>query len=264
MQKAFNLIYFPEITSTNTHALRNISDYSDKDVLMAEIQTEGRGRFDRKWISDKPDNIYISFVLKPAIKMGEDSFLNNIPQYLSVKLCEVLETYGISPVIKWPNDVLAENKNSKEAMQAETTANSARFSKIAGILAQTSIRGNVFQGLVLGIGINLNFEKTDMEKIDRPATSLNLILEKKIDRDEFLNKLLNKFFENYDEFLKPGFDFIKDDYIKRAYFLDSTITVDSYKTKIKGIAKRIANDGSLVILADGNEIIVNMGEILEF
>ena len=76
--------------------------------------------------------------------------------------------------------------------------------------------------------------------------------------------MLNKFFENYDEFLKTGFDFIKDDYIKRAYFLDSTITVDSYKTKIKGIAKRIANDGSLVILADGNEIIVNMGEILEF
>lgn len=247
-QKTFNLIYFPEITSTNTHAMRNISDFSDRDILMAEIQTEGRGRFARKWISDMPKNIYISFVLKPAIKFGEDSSLNNIPQYLSVKLCEILEAYGVNPVIKWPNDVLVENK------------------KIAGILAQTSIRGSSFQGLVLGIGINLNFEKEDMEKIDRPATSLNLVLEKKIDRDEFLKKFLDVFFENYDEFLNTGFDFIKDDYIKRAYFLGNVITVDIYNSQVKGIAKRIADDGSLVIIQENskNELIINMGEILEF
>lgn len=247
-QKAFNLIYFPEITSTNTHAMRNIADFSDRDVLMAEIQTEGRGRFDRKWISDKPENIYISFVLKPAIKIGENSSLNNIPQYLSVKLCEVLETYGVNPVIKWPNDVLIENK------------------KIAGILAQTSIRGNSFQGLVLGIGVNLNFEKEEMEKIDRPATSLNLVLDKKTDRDKILENLLNGFFENYDEFLNKGFDLIKHDYTKRAYFLGNTITVNTYNTEVRGLAKKIADDGSLVIIPQNSseEIIINVGEILEF
>lgn len=243
-QKAYNLIYFPEITSTNTHALKNISEYSDRDVLMAEVQTEGRGRFDRKWISDKPGNIYISFVLKPE----NISYLNNIPQYLSVKLCEVLEAYGVNPVIKWPNDVLINNK------------------KIAGILAQTSIRGNTFNGLVLGIGVNLNFAQEDMEKIDRPAASLNLVLGKKVDRDKFLEDLLNSFFENYDEFLSTGFDFIKNDYTKRAYFLGNTVTVDTYKTKIRGIAKKIEDDGSLLIISDefSVEIIVNMGEILEF
>ena len=247
-QKTFNLVYFPQINSTNTHALRNISDFSDRDVLMAEIQTEGRGRFDRKWISDKPENIYISFVLKPSIKIGEDSSLNNIPQYLSIKLCETLEIYGVNPVIKWPNDVLINNK------------------KIAGILAQTSIRGNDFQGLVLGIGVNLNFDKTDMEKIDRPATSLNLVLGKKIDRDEFLKSLLERFFENYDEFLNTGFDFIKNDYIKKAYFLGNTVTVNTYKSQIKGIAQKIADDGSLIIIPEysSTETIIKMGEILEF
>ncbi|HBG48896.1 MAG TPA: biotin--[acetyl-CoA-carboxylase] ligase, partial [Cyanobacteria bacterium UBA9971] len=207
--------------------MKNISNFSDRDILMAEIQTEGRGRFDRKWISYKPENIYISFVLKPAVKIGEDSSLNNISQYLSIKLCETLEIYGVNPVIKWPNDVLTNNK------------------KIAGILAQTSIRGNDFQGLVLGIGVNLNFDKTDMEKIDRPATSLNLVLGKKIDRDEFLKSLLERFFENYDEFLNTGFDFIKNDYIKKAYFLGNTVTVNTYKSQIKGIAQKIADDGSL-------------------
>jgi BirA family biotin operon repressor/biotin-[acetyl-CoA-carboxylase] ligase len=290
-QKAFNLIYFPEITSTNTHALRNIADFLDRDVLMAEIQTEGRGRFDRKWISDKPENIYISFVLKPPVILSDQRErenlsdgiykhqaqsnnssldrsshfaeddnrnehqkqpglfpLNNIPQYLSVKLCEILENYGISPVIKWPNDVLINGK------------------KIAGILAQTSIRGNTFKGLVLGIGVNLNFEKADMEKIDRPATSLNLVLGEKIDRDAFLKKFLNGFFENYDNFLNNGFDFIKHDYVKRAYFLGNTVTVNTYNSEVRGIAKKIADDGSLVIIPENceNELIINMGEILEF
>ena len=247
-EKTYNLIYFSEITSTNTHAIRNIANFLDRDVLMAEIQTEGRGRFNRKWISDRSDNIYISFVLKPYIKMGENSALNNISQYLSVKLCEILETYGVNPVIKWPNDVLINNK------------------KISGILAQTSIRGNSFQGLVLGIGVNLNFEKEDIEKIDRPATSLNLILGKKIDRDKFLKNLLEKFFKNYDEFLNTGFDFIKDDYIKRAYFLGKIVTVNTYNTEVKGIAKKISDDGSLIIIPENceNEQIINMGEILEY
>ena len=247
-QKTYNLIYFKEITSTNTLAMKNISDFSDRDILMAEIQTEGRGRFDRKWISDKPENIYISFVLKPAVNLKENSSLNNISQYLSVKLCETLETYGVSPVIKWPNDVLINNK------------------KIAGILAQTSIRGNNFQGLVLGIGVNLNFDIEDMEKIDRPATSLNLILGEKIARDEFLKNLLERFFENYDEFLNTGFDFIKNNYVKKAYFLGNTITVNTYKSQIKGIAKKIADDGSLIIIPDNSDekMVINMGEILEF
>lgn len=259
--KKHKLIHFPEITSTNTHALKNLDDYADGDVLAAEIQTEGRGRFDRKWVSDKPGNIYISFILKPQSDISKDEFrknehtdsalqkhLCNIPQYLSVKLCEVLETYNTIPVIKWPNDVLINHK------------------KIAGILAQTSIRGNTFRGLVLGIGVNLNFESNEMESIDRPATSLNLVLGKKINRDEFLNSLLKAFFTDYDEFLETGFDFIKEDYIKRAYFLGNTITVNTYKTEVKGIAKRIANDGSLVILPENtdNELNINMGEILEF
>ena len=246
--KNYKLIYFPEITSTNTHAMKNIADFSDGDVLSAEVQTEGRGRFDRKWISDKPGNIYISFVLKPEFKFGDDFPINNISQYLSVKLCEILETYGVQPVIKWPNDVLIENK------------------KISGILAQTSVRGNNFQGLVLGIGVNLNFEKEDMEKIDRPATSLNLVLNKSIDRDKFLEKFLNLFFENYNEFLEKGFDFIKEDYVKRAYFLGNIITVNTYNSEVRGTAKRISDDGSLVIIPENTdyELLINMGEILEF
>jgi len=250
MQKnnAYNLIYYPEIASTSTFAMQNISSFQDKDVLMAEIQTQGRGRFDRKWISDKPENIYISFVLKPAILLDKPSPLNNISQYLSLKVCELLEEYGTKSFIKWPNDVIVNNK------------------KISGILAQTSIKGNSFQGLVLGIGVNLNFEQHEMESIDRPATSLNLILGQKVDRDKFLEKLLDKFFEEYEMFLREGFVSIKSDYESRAYFLGKEITVSTYQKEFFGKAIKINDDGSLLLekLPEKELCTINMGEILEF
>ena len=96
--------------------------------------------------------------------------------------------------------------------------------------------------------------------------ALNLLLEKKTNRDEFLKSLLERFFEDYDNFLNTGFDFIKNDYVKRAYFLGNAVTVNTYKSEIKGVAKRIAADGSLIIIPENSseETIINVGEILEF
>jgi len=195
--KPYNLIYYAEIPSTNEYMLKNISDFSDKDVLMAEIQTAGKGQFNRKWISDKPDNIYISVVLKPDLSPENFYVLKNFSLFMAVMLCKVFETYNIDANIKEPNDVLIDGK------------------KIAGILSQSSIRGNSFNGLVLGAGVNLNFENQDLEKIDQPATSLNLLLNSPINRDEFLANFLELFFKNYDDFVKIGFDFIKNDYFQK-------------------------------------------------
>lgn len=247
--KNYNLIYFPEIDSTNTHAMRNMEKLRDGDVLHAEIQTAGRGRFDRKWISDRADNIYITFVLKPPL---HNSYIKNISQYLCLKAAMLIEEYPNVAIanIKWPNDVLIGHKVNK---------------KIAGILAQTSICGNSFKGLALGIGINLNFEKEDMDKIDRPATSLNCVSGEKINRDYFLKRLLDSFFSDYDEFLTYGFPLIREEYIKRAYFLGNKITISSHIRKISGIAENISDCGSLELVMHQNEkILISSGEILEF
>lgn len=239
-----NIIRLEEVDSTNLYAKKNLVALPDRTVVLAKHQTSGRGRFDRTWIDLGDDNIFMSVILKPS-----DNFMQcypNLTQYLSLILCQTLEEYDLNPKIKWPNDVLINGK------------------KIAGILSETVMLGNSFKGLVLGIGINLNANEYSLKKIkDKEATALNLEIHvEKVDSDEFLNNLLNKFFDGYDKFLKEGFAIIKDDYLCRACFLNNNVSVQVFNEKKSGIAKSITDSGELVLKQDDKELILTMGDIL--
>ena len=181
------LLHFDCINSTNTYSIEHFDDLEDKTVVSADKQTAGRGRFDRKWISESEENIYVSFVLKPENK----NHLTNLTQYLCVVCAKILENYNVQPEIKWPNDVLVNGK------------------KICGILCETKLKQNKIQGVVLGIGINLNMPEELIKTIDRPATSLNLETKQKIDKQKFFNTLVEMFFENYEDAAEKGFSSFK-------------------------------------------------------
>ncbi len=238
-----NLITLETVDSTNIYAKNNLKDLEDKSVIHALRQTSGRGRLTRSWVDLGEGNLFLSFVLKPSDTFS--SVYSNLTQYLSVVLCKVIEEYGISTQIKWPNDVLVDGK------------------KIAGILSETVMQGNSFKGLVLGVGVNLNAKKEDIDSIpDKIATALNLETGKSIDMYDFLNTLTERFFENYNQFLEQGFEFIKSDYISRASFLDTEICVKGFKNTATGIAKTVNNAGELVLENNGKEIVLTIGDIL--
>lgn len=243
LREKISIIELDEIGSTNLYAKANLADIADKTVICAEKQTSGRGRFERAWVDLGSGNIFMSLVLKPSEKFK--TLYTNLTQYFSVVLCETLKEYGLKPQIKWPNDVLVNGK------------------KIAGILSESVMQGHNFKGLILGAGINLNAEFEDLKLItDKEVTALNLEVNKPIDKASFLNKLLDKFFESYDEFLNQGFVMIKDDYIKRACFLEKEISVKGFKSMISGYAKSVNHAGELVLLQNDKEITVTMGDIL--
>lgn len=237
------IVRLDEVNSTNLYAKANIASLSDKTIIIADKQTSGRGRFDRKWVDLGQGNIFMSIILKPSDKFSD--VYTNMTQYLSVVLCKTLEQYGLSPCIKWPNDVLVSNK------------------KIAGILSETVMQGNNFKGLVLGVGINLNSSEEAVKQIkDKEVTALNIELSCVVDKEEFLNKLLNNFFENYDNFLEKGFVTIKNDYLNRAYFLNREISVKVFNETKSGIAKSVSDNGELVLEKDDKELVLTMGDIL--
>lgn len=242
-REKLNIITLAEVNSTNLYAKANLADIADKTVVCADKQTSGRGRFERAWVDLGSGNIFMSLVLKPSEEFKP--FYANLTQYFSVILCEILEEYGLKPQIKWPNDVLVDGK------------------KIAGILSESVMQGHNFKGLVLGAGINLNAMPEDLKLItDKEVTALNIQVNKSIDKNIFLDRLLDKFFAGYDKFLEKGFVMIENDYIKRACFLGKEISVKGFNNTIFGTAKFINSAGELVLEKDGNEITVTMGDIL--
>lgn len=244
MWESMNIVRLDVVDSTNLYAKENLQTLPDRTVISAERQTSGRGRFDRTWVDLGDSNIFMSIVLKPS--QNFDCIYTNITQYLSVVLCNVIEQYGITAEIKWPNDVLVGGK------------------KIAGILSETVMQGSNFKGLVLGIGINLNSKISDLKTIkDKDATSLNIELSiESVNKEKFLNKLLEEFFKNYDEFLKKGFTLIRNEYLSRACFLNKEISVMVFNNRKSGIAKDINTSGELVLENDKKEFVLTMGDIL--
>ena len=238
-----NLFYLEEIDSTNKYAKEHIQDLSDKTVVYTFNQTNGRGRLERKWSYLGKDNIYASVVLKPSEEMRE--VYSNLTQYLCVVLAQTFEEYGVEPKIKWPNDIQINSK------------------KISGILAEGVIEKGKLEGLVLGFGINLNTKKELLNKINQPATSLNIETGEDIDKEIFLKKLLAKFCLMYDKFIETGFLLIKDDYIRRAGFLNKEISVKVFDRTVSGIAKDITDNGALRLIDKQNkEHILLIGDIL--
>lgn len=235
--------YLEEVDSTNKYAREHISELKDKTIVYTSKQTSGRGRLARKWEFTGSDNIYASFVLKPSDTMQE--VYSNLTQYLCVVLCEVFEEYDVVPKIKWPNDIQIDGK------------------KISGILAEGVINKGKLQGLVLGVGINLNCQNEQLETISQPATSLNIETGMEIDKEMFLKKLSDKFFLRYDRFIEEGFLLIRKDYIRRAGFLNKQVAVQVFDTKIKGTAIDVTESGALKLLDENNkEQILLIGDIL--
>lgn len=233
-----------EVDSTNTYAKQNIDMLADGTVIHAKRQTSGRGRLNRVWVDLGKENLFMTIVLKPSDTFNE--LYPNITQYLSVTLAKVMESYGLKPQIKWPNDVLINGK------------------KIAGILSETIMQGQRLKGIALGIGVNLNATQTKIETIpDKIATALNIELNKNIDTTEFREKLTEEFFKNYKNFLDNGFEYIKNDYINRNCFLGKDISVMVFDRTENGKAYEINNKGELVLLKENNEkLVLTIGDIL--
>ena len=228
----YNTIILEEVESTNAYAFEFFNSFEDKTVIAAKKQTNGRGRYNRKWISDNSSNLYMSIVLKP--KDNKTYPFANVTQYLSVVTANILDkNFDIKSSIKWPNDILVNG------------------AKISGILAESFVKNNKMEGIILGLGLNVNLKEETIKKIDQKATSLYILKNRTFDTEEIMHFICKSFFENYDEFTQKGFEFIKEEYTKKCDFLGSKITIREKNKQY--IAQSIDNDGLLIVKDDFNK-----------
>jgi BirA family biotin operon repressor/biotin-[acetyl-CoA-carboxylase] ligase len=195
---ADHVYYFASIRSTNTYIHENMDILPDKSIIIADQQFCGKGRYGREWVSSNPENAYISFFLKENLSL--QSNISSLTQFTSIVVAQCLELYLPATQkcsIKWPNDVMFQNK------------------KIAGVLAESKWTGECLKGVAVGIGVNLNMTRKEVASIDQPATSLNLIVRRSIDKYQYIKELVFRFLESYNTFLCTGMDFFQNELQQR-------------------------------------------------
>ncbi len=233
---------YKELNSTNTFVINNFDELKTGDVVIAETQTCGRGRFERKWEGSSPENIYMTFAVKP------DNFEQfpyiNLTQYLSVIVNRVLNSkFAIKSDIKWPNDILFEGK------------------KLAGILAESKVSEGKVQGVALGIGINVNCDMSKFLTIPN-ATSVCEILGKNIEKEVLIELIVEEFFKDFDNFSKCGFVFISEEYKSMCKFKE-TIKISGSANDGEYKFNSVNEDGTLSVFdKTGKEITVVNGDII--
>jgi BirA family biotin operon repressor/biotin-[acetyl-CoA-carboxylase] ligase len=164
--------YYDTLGSTNDEALAWASQGApDFSLIIADEQTNGRGRLDRKWFTPPHSALAMSLILHPTTI--ERAHPARITGLLALSLAESLLKLGLVPQIKWPNDVLLTGR------------------KVAGILVETTWMGEELEAMILGMGVNvLNTSVPPTEQLFFPATSIETELGHPVERTELLKDIL--------------------------------------------------------------------------
>ncbi len=238
----YTIYKYAKLDSTNAFLKQHCSTLPDYSVIWADEQTHGRGRFARIWNSEPGMDLTFSLLL-PLAPL-EQKLRQNITQIAALSVAQLLEGYGLKPSVKWPNDILIQEK------------------KISGILCETTKTGERVCG-VLGVGINVNSTEKSLAELDIPATSLRCELNHKVVSQDLLKKLLEIIINCFNVLCQTGFMRDRQEIRKRLAFINENIIFtdvkqDSYSGKIIDLN----DDGTLLFECEKRGVIsLNSGEI---
>jgi BirA family biotin operon repressor/biotin-[acetyl-CoA-carboxylase] ligase len=248
-----HLLYMPEVESTNTLAMRLAHKRPEEGlVVLTDSQTAGRGRQGRRWVDTPGCNVLSSTLLRPVF-----------PPHLLVMIASlavveaISQTCGVQATIKWPNDVLVEDR------------------KVCGILIETSHDPNGRLVAVLGIGINTNgdlsgrVEQKGVEvELSTIATTLEMACGHAVSREELIAHLLLAIEKDYlalqQEAIEPPVAtssdgpvarLIRNRWQERLSTLGRAIKVHQGDSVVEGVAEAVDDRGELLLRRYSGELV---------
>lgn len=221
------LLLRDEISSTNRFLKENFAHLPHGAAVVSASQTCGRGSKGRKWESPKGSSIALSVLFHP-----QKPFPYQILTLCAgVCTCRAIEDVtGLSPQIKWPNDVVVGGK------------------KLCGILCESVFAGK-YPALIVGIGINVSSTQYDFQRMGLPyATSLGLELGHDVEQEPIIARLLYWLEQAYDQLSSHGdLGPWQQEIQKRCVTLQKQVRVETATGSYPAFAKDIAEDGSLLV-----------------
>ena len=228
------------LDSTNAEALRAVDRGATAPfVVLAERQTAGRGRRGRQWVSPFAENIYYSLVLRMDGGMRQ---LEGLSLVVGLAVLSALREVGVSDVgLKWPNDVLVNNK------------------KIAGILLELVGDPADVCHVVLGIGINVNMRVAS--EVDQAWTSVYLESGVAINRNVLVSKLNDSLRIYLKRHAKSGFSAIQSEWEQNHLWQGREVSLIAGVHQVNGTVMGIDQQGALRMNVNGEEKVFSGGEL---
>ncbi len=229
----YQFLKFNEIDSTNEEAKRLVvGGKPEKSVILADLQSAGRGRLDRKWVS-KPGNFYCSLLFYTKCDMKARPQISFVA---AIAVKEAISDFFDGDIqLKWPNDVLADGK------------------KIAGILSES-----LCDWMVVGVGVNLLNYPDNMRY---PATCLQGFgVNVKV--EELLKTFVKYFDLNMALLEKEGFEGIKKKWLESAYKLGCVVKINLNNSLLEGVFEGLSEGGEMILLVDGKSESVLSGDVM--
>lgn len=224
----YKFLIFDELLSTNTYCLNNSQDLDDRTVVIANYQTQGKGRMGREWVSEKDKDITMSILMKPGCSVNE---VIRYTVSLSLAVLDAIRDFDIDEVfIKWPNDIYYKDK------------------KICGVLTETTIQYDtgIVENLVIGVGLNVN---STPSKFIPSATSLFEILGFEIKRTTIINKILGNFERN----ISTSYEVVFDRWKENIGFIGKKVVVRHGNEEIRCRFVDVSKTGEIIV-EDNNTI----------
>ena len=223
------LYLFKEVMSTNTVAkFLSENDVNNGTVIISEKQSGAKGRLGKSWESPL-GGIWLSLVVKPNV---DHSKIPMITLATGVAVVKTLERIGIENAeIKWPNDVMINDK------------------KVCGILTEAITKFNSIESVIIGVGIDANFDENVLSKeLQEGTTTLDIELGHRVDENEIIRFFLEEFERIGILFEEGGFERILKEWRKYSYSIGKIVEVrEPFSKSYDGYVLGISREGALVV-----------------
>ena len=236
---------YVKVTSTQDKAKKFARrGLAEGTVITAEIQTQGKGRLGRRWVSPR-GGIWLSVILRPEITPMEVPKITMIGSLAVAKA--IAELFRLEVKLKWPNDVLIRHIPGIE------------FKKVCGILTEMVSGVSQVNYVITGLGINVN-NRIPLA-LRAKATSLKDVIGRNLPKQKLLRKMLEKFDRYYSDFRRQGMGRILKECKGMSVVLDKEVKIECADGIIEGKALDIDEYGALIVETEEGKKRVVAGDV---
>jgi BirA family biotin operon repressor/biotin-[acetyl-CoA-carboxylase] ligase len=235
--------------STNADLLALAGEGADDGVvLVADHQSAGRGRLDRRWEAPPGSSLLCSVLVRPRLPVGLVPLTALAAAVAASDACA--EVAGVRPGVKWPNDLVLAGPDGAER-------------KVAGILSESSVRGGEVAAVVIGTGLNVNWPAEFPPELAALATSLNHHAGRDLDREVLLVAYLRGLADLLGGIDTPeGRDALLARYRHLSVTLGRDVRVELGSGALTGLAVDVSPEGHLMVELAGEIVEVAVGDVV--